>query len=383
MKHENTYGLKVKKASNGQILRYLIVEDGIPVPEVCLWLDFVSINSYLTGERYAYALLRYLRYLKRINIHYKDVTKQRVIEEYVKQLLGLNEKILNVDTNMTYTAVKMNVSVLKSFYYWLEDNMKVMHNPITYESKDIKNIKFKEIKFLYGQIWEFNVEQTILSRLTYKQKRNHLKWYSEEEKENISKFLPTLRDKLIFQISVETGMRIGEILGLRLGDFDPHNNWLSVIKRDNIKNQAKAKTKERDVPIYETLSEQIQIYKENERRKSDIYYSEYLFLNHKGKYKGEPLKARNFLHILKSAAEKSGMKRSEIRTHSGRSTRAQELVEIMREHPELGVTEGLILEELGWSSVRSLKVYEKGYTKKQRKKVMDKIRTIVIKQSDE
>ncbi|MFC8758904.1 integrase, partial [Bacillus cereus] len=153
MKHENTYGLKVKKASNGQILRYLIVEDGIPVPEVCLWLDFVSINSYLTGERYAYALLRYLRYLKRINIHYKDVTKQRVIEEYVKQLLGLNEKILNVDTNMTYTAVKMNVSVLKSFYYWLEDNMKVMHNPITYESKDIKNIKFKEIKFLYGQIW--------------------------------------------------------------------------------------------------------------------------------------------------------------------------------------------------------------------------------------
>ncbi|MDA2760488.1 tyrosine-type recombinase/integrase [Bacillus cereus group sp. Bc005] len=383
MKHENTYGLKVKKASNGQILRYLIVEDGIPVPEVCLWLDFVSINSYLTGERYAYALLRYLRYLKRINIHYKDVTKQRVIEEYVKQLLGLNEKILNVDTNMTYTAVKMNVSVLKSFYYWLEDNMKVMHNPITYESKDIKNIKFKEIKFLYGQIWEFNVEQTILSRLTYKQKRNHLKWYSEEEKENISKFLPTLRDKLIFQISVETGMRIGEILSLRLGDFDPHNNWLSVIKRDNIKNQAKAKTKERDVPIYETLSEQIQIYKENERRKSDIYYSEYLFLNHKGKYKGEPLKARNFLHILKSAAEKSGMKRSEIRTHSGRSTRAQELVEIMREHPELGVTEGLILEELGWSSVRSLKVYEKGYTKKQRKKVMDKIRTIVIKQSDE
>ena len=107
-----------------------------------------------------------------------------------------------------------------------------------------------------------------------------------------------MRDKLIFQISVETGMRIGEILGLRLGTLI-HNNWLSVIKRDNIKNQAKAKTKERDVPIYETLSEQIQIYKENERRKSDIYYSEYLFLNHKGKYKGEPLKARNFLHILK------------------------------------------------------------------------------------
>ena len=45
---------------------------------------------------------------------------------------------------MTYTAVKMNVSVLKSFYYWLEDNMKVMHNPITYESKDIKILNLKK-----------------------------------------------------------------------------------------------------------------------------------------------------------------------------------------------------------------------------------------------
>ncbi|MFP3413756.1 hypothetical protein SB773_19495 [Bacillus sp. SIMBA_074] len=85
MKHENTYGLKVKKASNGEVLRYLIVEDGIPVPEVCLWLDFVSINSYLTGERYAYTLLRYLRYLKGRNIHYKNVTRKGVIEEYELQ----------------------------------------------------------------------------------------------------------------------------------------------------------------------------------------------------------------------------------------------------------------------------------------------------------
>ncbi|MDA2450490.1 hypothetical protein PDN63_18765 [Bacillus cereus] len=74
------------------------MEDGIPVPEVCLWLDFISMNSYLTGERYAYALLRYLRYLKEENIHYKNVTRKGVIEEYVKHLLGLNEKVLNVDT---------------------------------------------------------------------------------------------------------------------------------------------------------------------------------------------------------------------------------------------------------------------------------------------
>ncbi|MCV5434271.1 tyrosine-type recombinase/integrase, partial [Escherichia coli] len=86
-------------------------------------------------------------------------------------------------------------------------------------------------------------------------------------------------------------------------------------------------------------------YKENDRREADVEYSNYLFLNYKGRYKGRPLKTRNFLNILKDAAEKAGLDRKEIRTHSGRSTRAQELVEIMRDKPEVGVTETLIKEE--------------------------------------
>lgn len=45
-----------------------------------------------------------------------------------------------------------------------------IHNPIPYGGNNIKNNEWKETKFLYGQIWEFDVEQTILSRLTYKQK---------------------------------------------------------------------------------------------------------------------------------------------------------------------------------------------------------------------
>jgi len=380
MKKEiETFGLKVKKASNGDHLRYLIVEDGIPIKDVCLWLDYASIKSYLTGERYAYALLRYLRFLKMNKVHYKDVTNKGIIEEYIKHLLNLDGKVLNVELSVTYTALKTNLSVIKGFYLWLEDNMII--TSIKYPQK-IDNRNYLKTKFLYGQIWDYSTEKTLFDRLNFKQKRNHLKWYSDEEKELIYNSLLTLRDKLIFRISYETGMRIGEILGLRLEDFDPHNNWLSVTKRSNVINQARAKTNERDIPIYESLSELIQIYKENERSKNDIYFSDFLFINHKGKFKGEPLKTRNFLRILKNAAERSGFNRAEIRTHSGRSTRAQELVEIMRDHPEIGVTEGLIIQELGWTSVRTLSTYEKGYTKKQRKKVMDKIRKVSINKID-
>lgn len=56
---------------------------------------FVKRASYLTGERYAYSLLRYLRYLKRMKVHYKEVTGSGVIEEYIKHLLGLEQLVIN------------------------------------------------------------------------------------------------------------------------------------------------------------------------------------------------------------------------------------------------------------------------------------------------
>ncbi|MCU5105983.1 site-specific integrase [Bacillus cereus] len=372
-------GLRVKKASNGKSLRYLIVEDGIPIPDVCLWLDLMSMNSYLTGERYAYSMLRYLRYLKEIGIHYKEVTKKGVIEEYVKNLLGMRGVVVSIESPITFSALKLNIGVLKSFYYWLEDNEKIERNPIVYGRKKINNREVVETKFLYGQIWEMDTEKTILNKIKHKENRNHLKWYTQQEVKAIINQLPTLRDQLVFRISIETGMRIGEILGLKLEHFDPFDNWLKVIKETNIENQARAKTVEREIPIHENLVDNIQIYKENDRREADVEYSNYLFLNYKGRYKGRPLKTRNFLNILKDAAEKAGLDRKEIRTHSGRSTRAQELVEIMRDKPEVGVTEALIKEEMGWTSINTLKVYEKGYSKKQRKKIMEKIREIGAK----
>lgn len=60
--NQEHYGIYIEQAKDNNDLRYMITENGIPIQDACLWLDFISMNSYLTGERYAYALLRYFRF---------------------------------------------------------------------------------------------------------------------------------------------------------------------------------------------------------------------------------------------------------------------------------------------------------------------------------
>lgn len=373
------YGFRVEIAKNNNDLRYMITEDGIPIQDACLWLDFISMNSYLTGERYAYALLRFFRFLKASGLYYQEITSKKVIEEYIKSLLGLSDKVINYESRMTFTALNTYITVLKSFYHWLEDERKVALNPVMFSSKRSKQASFVDTKLLYGQIWQFDIDETILSRVLYRKKRNHLKWYTEQEITNILNELPTLRDKTLFTISIETGMRIGEILGLKLDHFNPFNPSLEVVRQQNIENRAQAKTTERTLYIYQSLAEMIQTYISTERAEADTFQSDFLFLNAIGSYKGKPLKSRNFLRILKNAGEKCGLSKSEIRTHSGRSTRAQQLIELMRDQPELGITQTFIDEELGWRSERSIKAYEKGYSMKQKRKIMERIEPIVLK----
>ncbi|WP_254119182.1 tyrosine-type recombinase/integrase [Bacillus sp. FJAT-29790] len=376
-KSQQHYGIQVEIARNQNDLRYMITENGIPIQDPCLWLDLVSMNSYLTGERYAYALLRYFRYLRANGLHYYEVTNKRVIEEYIKDLLGLGDKVINFEGQMTFKALSTYITVLKSFYHWLEDERKVTMNPVLYSSKRTKQAPLVNTKLLYGQIWNFDIDETVLSRVKYQKKRNHLKWYTEQEITAICKEFRTLRDKTVFTISVETGMRIGELLGLKLDQFDPFEPSLDIVREQNIENRARAKTTERKLYIYTHLAEMIQTYITTERAEADILGYDYLFLNNQGKYKGSPLKTRNFLRILKGAGERAGLVKSEIRTHSGRSTRAQQLVELMRENPELRITKTFIDEEMGWRSERSIKPYEKGYSMTQKRKIMERIKPVI------
>lgn len=197
------------------------------------------------------------------------MVSKAVIEEYIKNLLGLEEKVINIEGQMTFNALSTHLTVIKSFYHWLEDEHRVTANPATYSSKRTQQSPLIDKKLLYGQVWQFDIEETVLSRVTYLRKRNHLKWYSKSEIQSICNELHSLRNETIFVISIETGMRIGEILGLKVNHFDPFELSLEVVKQQNIENKAQAKTTERTLFIPTSLSEMIQTYISTERAEAN------------------------------------------------------------------------------------------------------------------
>jgi integrase/recombinase XerD len=375
-KQIETYDLEVEEALfpsprlGIDISRYQITEDSIPLYEVNRYLDEVSLNSPLTGKDYAYKLMNYLRFLKaKYQKHYKDIQKKEIIISYVKYLVHGDNELRDIQGKKSRNAIKQELSVIKGFYEWLEDRNEIKNNPVIYGSKKSErtNKKHLKSKFLYGQIFDFDIEKdNITKKLRYTEQRDYVKWYEDDEINNIQSKLRSMRDKIVFKALIETGARIGEMLGVRLEDFNMDEGIIRIVKRQSNENNSRVKTMERDLYISEQLTSEIADYMRGERIDADVNYSEYLFLNHKGKNKGKPLEQRNYLQILKGASKKAGFDAKKIRTHSGRSTHAQILLEELYNGT---VSEGYILQQMGWNDISTLKKYTRAYNEKNRVKI--------------
>lgn len=119
------------------------------------------------------------------------------------------------------------------------------------------------------------------------------------------------RNALAFNILHATGMRAGELLGLRLGDIDYQEKEIKVVRRHDDPNdprsrQPVAKTNQRSIPITAGLLQQVRDYVLNERANTPGAHSHpYLFVTHmSGPYRGRPLSNSGFTAFVGNAVRK-------------------------------------------------------------------------------
>lgn len=131
----------------------------------------------------------------------------------------------------------------------------------------------------------------------------------------------SIRDKFLVQLLYESGMRIGQALGLRHEDISTWDNEIKVIPRFNNANKVRAKSNR---PNALTVSpELMQLYTDYLVDELDDIVSDYVFVTLKNKA-GKPLTYNAAMSVFRSLRKRTGI--DFVTPHKFRHTHATELI---------------------------------------------------------
>ena len=164
-----------------------------------------------------------------------------------------------------------------------------------------------------------------------------------------------VRNKLIFKVLYETGIRIGELLHLRVSDYDYPDSFektgnIYLILRDDDDEDRQLKTGERTIPVSTSLLQEIDDYVMYHRPFKEGV--EYLFVSHSSGNEGEAPTRQSMEKFFNKALKASGIKNKVITPHSLRHSHASNL-------QDLGVDINIIKERLGHASIVTTAKYSK------------------------
>ena len=204
----------------GSFFTFLYVEKGL---------------SKNTIDAYKNDLKDFLSWLNKINIQdYKKVTETE-INEYVAHLFK---------NGLKSTSVNRKISTLKSFYLFLIKKQLISLSPLS------EVITPKKEQYLPSSMSEDEVEQLLQSP-------------------NIELDIE-IRDKAMIEMLYATGMRISELINLKMIDIDIERSVLKVLGKGS---------KERLVPFGEKASDSLSYYLKKRKKSS----AKEVFLSNRGK----------------------------------------------------------------------------------------------------
>ena len=268
--------------------------------DFCDYLRIDKKYSDLTVESYKIETKKYLDFFKEKNIKINNI-KNSDIKEYLTFIKG---------ENMSDRSLAHNVSVIRTFYKFLLIEKLIEKNPT----------EFLELPKLKKSL------PTVLSK---------------EEVENlldinlVDNF--SCRNKAMLELMYSTGLRVSELVSLKLNNVDFDNCIIKTIGKGN---------KERIIPISDYALYYLKTYI-NEYRgsmmKKNIH--DYVFVNNHGK----EMTRQGFFKIIKNIAFQKNIK-TPISPHTLRHSFATHLL-------DYGADLRRIQEMLGHSNLSTTQIY--------------------------
>ena len=261
----------------------------------------INSNSEHTKDAYLRDLKHFQEYLNREQIEFDQVDRAIVLN-YISYL--------RLECDLKGSSISRKISVLRCFYRYLAQFYGLGNNPFAF--------------LKLGR-----VEKKIPEFLFYEEMVNLLESIPLDNDEDI-------RNRAMFEIMYACGLRVSEVVSLRIDDIDLNEQILRVMGKGS---------KERIVPFYDEAKKCLQLYLTKVRIHLCDESEKICFLNHKGK----PLTTRGVQYILDKVVQKSGLL-LKVHPHMFRHSFATHLL-------DNGADLRIVQELLGHSNLSTTQIY--------------------------
>lgn len=269
------------------------------------YIERSNSGSMHTVSAYQRDLCEFRDYLRAENIDSFEQADRIVVMNYIGELRSRD----GINGPMKNTSIARKLSSLRSFYRYLNEYIGSMNNPFLY-LKSPKPAK---------RIPEF---------LFYDEMENFLSSVDETKEEGI-------RNRALFELMYACGLRVSEVVNLRVEDIDFQEGILRIVGKGN---------KERLVPFYSFAADKIKSYLSvREKWMREIH--PYLFVNRHGRQ----LTSRGVQYLMEKQARACGMN-IRVHPHMFRHTFATHLL-------DNGADLRVVQELLGHSSLSTTQIY--------------------------
>lgn len=206
--------------------------------EYIRYLEYEKRYSKETIRNYESDILQFIDFCDSEDINYKDIDYD-FARFYLKEL---KEK-----RNEKATSVSRKISAIRGFYKYL-----VNENIIDNNYFDLLVLPKKEKKL-----------------------PRYFEYKELEELFNVSDLTTTLgqRDRLILELLYATGIRVSELVNIKIDDIDINNNKIKILGKGN---------KERIVYFENVCKKVLNMYLKDGYKELNKYNNEYLILNNQG-----------------------------------------------------------------------------------------------------
>jgi len=317
---------------------YLPVE---PIQEFLSYLENIE-RSPNTIRSYAYNLKLYWEYLQTHGLDWTEVDVVK-LAEFLAWLRSPNPpgiaSIQEQESKRTESTVNAILTSVCMFYDFHERTKKVPHIPL-YRSRVMPGRRYK------GFLHHITKNKPVRTRLLkLKVPKRQPKTLSSEQVEELVSVCTRLRDKFLLCLLHESGMRIGQALGLKHEDIHSWDNLIKIVPRNDNPNNTRAKS----ISPYniDVSKELMGLYSEYLQEEfMEILgddFSDYVFVNLWDGKIGRPMTYNNVMALFRRLKRKTGIA---IHPHILRHTHATDLI---REGMEMAYVQ----KRLGHASIQT------------------------------